>query len=186
MKNVIRIARHQSQTVGSSATRIMSVAALGLALTGCAGWPGPYASGRHLSDNPFDDAIESTGDHAAVAKEARRRLLLRFPTGSPTGKVRRYLESIGASCTNTTTGPAVCRYSQYLIWGERGVFGVIWRERSYFDFTIRLLPGQGPIRDVTLCQALTDERERGPGLGKWQKPRESKFKPCTQTPSIKE
>jgi hypothetical protein len=181
MKDLVRAEQRQRRAFRVSAALIGSVAVLGLAMTGCAGWPGPYASKGHLLDNPFDHAIRWEGDYAAIAKEARRRLLLRFPIGSPSQRVRRYVESIGGTCPISSNGPTVCRYSQYWLLGERGLFGVIWRERYYFDLTIRLLPGEGPIRDVTVCQALTREMERSPGLDKWQKPREGKFKPCAPT-----
>ena len=141
---------------------------LGLAVSGCAFFTfGPTVGVRHLTDNPIDQAI-LTYQEAIFAKEARRRLMKRLPPGTPTIEARKYLASIGAKCrfAPATKGPMICSYSQYVISGFRS--GLIYEEnqRRQYDFTIRLLPGHGPLRDVAVCETtrifdLTDSKQKG-------------------------
>jgi len=160
------------------AARIIEAALLGSLTTGCTGWPGLYGSGAHLKGNPFDQAISLLIERE-TAMEARKRLLKRFPIGRPTAELRRYLETIGASCGSGPGSPVVCRYSQYLLVGKRGIIGDERREYIHHDFTIRMWPSQGPIAKLTVCETLSVEVERGPMiLSNHPKPRESKFKPC--------
>lgn len=160
------------------AARFLLLAAIGLTITACTGWPGPYGSVRHVKGNLMDRAV-ATFDESDMAAVARRGLLKRFPIGSTTADLRRYLRSIGGSCESGPGGPVVCEYSQYYIWGHRGIIGDERREYRYHDFTIRVWPGRGPIAKLTVCDTPSSEVDLGPMiLSGRHKPRESKFKPC--------
>ena len=159
---------------------IAAAALLGSLMTACTGWPGPYGSVRHFNkDNPFDRAVATFSESDMVAV-ARRGLLNRFPIGTPTAELRRYLRSIGGSCERKSGGPLVCMYSQYFLLANRGIVGDEWREYRYHDFTIRVWPDQGPIARLTVCDAIVRETERGPMLlgNPHDRSRESAFKPC--------
>ena len=132
---------------------------------------------RHLSDNPIDQVL-STNPLGGIRESVRRRLLARYAPGRPITEARRSIESFGAKCTDEVSGPIVCRYSQFLLLGNRGVFGDEWREYQYFDFTVRLRPRRGALHDVSVCYTETREKERGLIFGKPDKPRESDFKTC--------
>jgi len=132
---------------------------------------------RHLSNNPIDEAMWSTG-LGHMPETARRRLLARFAPGRPIAEVRRGLARFGVKCADTVSGPISCRYSQFLLLGNRGMFGDDWREYRYFDFTVRLALRHGALRDIMVCYTETQETEKGPVFGKPDKPRKSKFKPC--------
>jgi len=167
------------RSIGGSAANVMSAALLAAAMSGCTGWPGPYMSGAHLKDNPFDRAVMSS-DWSKVAAIARRRLLARYPIGSPASEARRYLESIGANCELGKVGTIACRYSQYGFGANRGVFGDEWRSYWYFDFTTKIHPRDGSIAKLAVCSAQTKEVERGPMLlgDRHARSRNGTFKPC--------
>ena len=158
---------------------ITAAVLLAATMTACTGWPGPYGSVRHINkDNPFDRAV-ATFDDAKMAAVGRGGLLKLFPIGSPTAELRRYLQSIGASCESGSGSPGICQYSQYYIWGHRGIIGDERRVYAYNDFTIRYWPGRGPIAKLTVCSTHSNEVQRGPMLlSSSPKPRESEFKPC--------
>lgn len=161
------------------AARIIAAALLGSLTTGCTGWPGLYGSVSHINqDNPFDQAV-ATFSEPDMAAVARRRLLKRFPVGSPATELRRYLQSIGASCESGPGIPLVCRYSQYDIWGHRGIIGDVRRVYSYHDVTARIWPGRGPIAKLTVCATHSSEVQLDPMLlSRRPKLRKSNFKPC--------
>ena len=156
--------------------RTLAAAALflGLATSGCTGWPGPYVGVGHFSDNPFDLAVKND-----EFGRIRQRLFKRHPIGRPTREMRKYLQRIGASCADGKSGLVICQYSQFQLLGDRGLIGDNMREYVFWDFTIRLIPGQGPLRDVSVCATITGEVEtNGPIFGKPDRPRVGKFKPC--------
>jgi len=156
---------------------LAAIGCLGLTLSACTGWPGPYMSVRHLSDNPIDQAIWH--DRLDEIRGAvRRRLLARYAPGRPIAEVLRSLERFGAKCTDKPDGPVVCRYTQFLFIGNRGIFGDEWREFEYFDFTVRLLARGRALHEFGVCYTTTKEVQEGPVFGKPNKPRKSKFKPC--------
>jgi hypothetical protein len=137
--------------------RFALIAILGLALQGCALITfGPIVSVRHLSDNPIDQALQ-TYDEAEFPNVARMGLLKRLPPGTPTGEVRRYLESIGTKCPNAPAPeePWICHYSQYVISGFRSGLIVEYGQWRQYDFAIRLLPGRGQMRDLGICMTIT-------------------------------
>jgi hypothetical protein len=103
--------------------------------------------------NPFDYALR-TFQWSAIVDIARNRLLKRYPIGTPTADLRGYLESVGASCTRKADGPLECRYSQYVLYGNRGIIGDEWRFDDHYDFTTRLWPGRGPVTELTMCNAM--------------------------------
>lgn len=127
----------------------------------------------------FDRAVATFSESDMVAV-ARLGLLNRFPIGTPTAELRRYLRSIGGSCESKSGGPLICMYSQYFLWANRGIVGDEWREYRYHDFTIRVWPDRGPIARLTVCDAIVRETERGPMLlgNPHDRSRESAFKPC--------
>ena len=154
-----------------------TIGCLGLTLSACARWPGPYMSMRHLSDNPIDRVI-SFNYPGGIRAEARRRLLVRYAPGRPIAEVHRGLEKFGSKCVAMEDGPIVCRYTQFLFIGNRGIFADEWRVYEYFDFTVRLLASRGALRDIRVCYTTTKEKQQGPVFGKPDKPRESEFEPC--------
>jgi len=150
------------------------------AMSGCTLWPGPSP---HLKDNPFDYALRQSGLIDSVSGHAREQLLKRFPFGSPTSELRRYLETIGAKCERRSGGPMVCRYSSYILFRQLGMLGDEWPTFMYRDFTTRVWPSQGPIAKLTVCDAGVSEVQRGPGLvGDHPYERKSEFIPCAQYP----
>jgi len=160
--------------IGRTAAGIIAAVLLGAAMTGCTIWPGP---GKYLKDNPFDQALATYWRQAVDV--ATERLLKRFPIGSPTTDLRRYLESIGSTCERKLGGPLVCRYSQFVLFRQLGIFGDEWREYNYHDFTTRVWPGQGPVARVIVCEFGVREVQRGPMIvGKRSYRRKSEFKPC--------
>jgi len=175
----MRDERPRFRMLGRLAAGTVAVVLFGTAMTGCARWPGPYLAGGHLEDNPFDQAI-SSGMWSTASDGARQRLLARYPVGSPVIEIRRYLESIGASCERARGGPFVCKYSQHGFVGYRGIIGDERREYWHFDFTVRIRPSNGPIAKLAVCSAYTKEVERGPMIfgSRHNKPRRSSFKPC--------
>ena len=177
MEKRMRFDRPHHYAIGRTAARIVAAVIIGTLITACTGWPGPYGSRAHLKNNPFDRAISSSNYNRA--NNARRGLLKRFPTGSPTADLRRYLKSIGASCAPRAAGPTTCRYSQFEFVGNRGAIGDESRSYTYHDFTTQVWSGQATIAKLTVCQTVTTEHQRGPMiLGGHHYLRKSKFKPC--------
>jgi hypothetical protein len=180
MEQRVAVEHPDGRSIARSAVGVVAGALIGSMMTACTGWPGPYESGAHLKDNPFDRAVMSS-DWSKVAAIARQRLLARHPIGSPVVEAHRYLESIGAICQRDLNGSILCRYSQYGFFGNRGVFGDEWRSYRYFDFTTKIQPGDGPITELAVCSAQTKEVERGAMMfgDRHSRSRRGKFKPCT-------
>jgi len=159
---------------------VVAVALIGSMTTACTGWPGPYGSARHINkNNPIDQAV-ATFNEPDMAAIARLGLLKRFPIGRPIDELRKYLESIGASCESKSGRPLICTYSQYFLWGDRGIIGDERRMYRYHDFTIRVWPDRDAIGRLTVCDVIVRETERGPMLfGNYHhRLRKSTFKSC--------
>jgi len=177
VKHGVRTQRPIHRAISAAAANMATAMLVGAVVTACTGWPGPFGSGAHLKDNPFDRAINSSNRNR-VGK-AHASLIGLFPVGSQSADLKRYLESIGATCTRPINGPDTCRYSQFEFVANRGVFGDEWRKYSYHDFTIRVWSGQGPIKKLTVCQTVTTETQHGPTiLGGHHYERKSEFKTC--------
>ena len=129
------------------------LAGAAILLQGCAGY---FVKMAHLKDNPMDQAI-ATGDEGVHMKETRDRLLKRFPIGQPVAPVKRYLESVGARCRETSGAnvKVTCRYSQNMDIVFRTPIGDFPEIRSIYNFRIVLLAQQGRLRDVRVCRRIT-------------------------------
>ena len=177
VKHGVRTQRPIHRAISAAAANMATAMLVGAVVTACTGWPGPFGSGAHLKDNPFDRAINSSNRNR-VGK-AHASLIGLFPVGSQSADLKRYLESIGATCTRPINGPDTCRYSQFEFVANHRVFGDEWRKYSYHDFTIRVWSGQGPIKKLTVCQTVTTETQHGPTiLGGHHYERKSEFKTC--------
>ena len=140
---------------------MLVLAGAAMLLQGCADH---FVKMAHLKDNPMDQAI-LTGMESKHMKETRDRLLKRFPIGRPVAPAKRYLESVGAKCressgANTTV---TCRYSQIVEVVLRTPIGDFPRIRNIYNFRIDLLAQQGRLRDVRVCEQITRVWFRGAG-----------------------
>jgi hypothetical protein len=110
----------------------------------------------HLKDNPMDQAI-ATGDEFVHLRETRDRLLKRFPIGRPIVEVRRYLESVGASCRRRGPNDATidCEYRQKEDTVLRTPIGDFISIRSLYDFRISLAESRQRLSEIRVCQRIT-------------------------------
>jgi hypothetical protein len=131
---------------------MLVLAGAAMLLTGCADY---FFKMAHLKDNPMDQAV-ATGIESDHMKEARDRLLKRFPIGRPVASVRRYLESVGAKCLNSkdTSEKVICRYSKHTDIVLRTPLGDIPEYRSIYDFRMELTNRRGLLRGVRVCRRI--------------------------------
>ena len=112
----------------------------------------------------MDQAI-LTGDEFKHMKETRDRLLKRFPIGRPVAPAKRYLESVGAKCgeSSGTNVAVTCRYSQYMDIVLRTPIGDFPEIRHIYNFRIVLVAQNGRLRDFLVCRQTTAIRFKGAG-----------------------
>ena len=131
---------------------ILAVAAT-LLLPGCADY---VIKMGHLKDNPMDQAV-GTGNEFTHLQETRDRLLKRFPLGQPVREVKRYLESVGATCRQQKLNSAIvdCGYRQREDAVLRTPIGDFLRIRSLYDFRISLASSKQRLSRIEVCRRIT-------------------------------
>jgi hypothetical protein len=132
---------------------VLSTVAATALLPGCT----DYVIKRgHLKDNPMDQAVASglEPDHLKLTDAG---LLERFPIGRPVQEVRRYLESVGATCRRPKAGNAsvVCDYRQKEDLVLRTPIGEFLSIRSLYDFRISLAESRQRLSGIEVCRRIT-------------------------------
>jgi hypothetical protein len=110
----------------------------------------------HLKDNPMDQAIAS-GMGSYHLKYTRAGLLESFPIGEPVLRVRRYLESVGATCRSPRRRDRVdvCAYRQKRDTVLRTPIGDFPSMTSIYDFRISQAASRQRLSGIKVCQRLT-------------------------------
>ena len=132
---------------------MLVLAGAAMLLQGCTGY---FVKMSHLKDNPMDQAV-FTGNEFKHMQETRERLLKRFPIGRPVAPAKRYLESVGAKCRESSGAnvTVTCRYSQIVDVVLRTPIGDFPEIRSIYTFRIDLSARQGRLRGVRVCEQIT-------------------------------